>query len=133
MAGLAGAATGLASAAAWSRLAAAAAPKIGLAAPSHYRFNLGDFEVTTISDGAVQVDGPHPIFGENVSAAEVEELAAQNFLPPDQMVISFTPVLVNTGAELVLYDTGNGAGPRPDAGRLAGLLASAGVQPGPND
>ena len=129
MAGLAGAATGLASAAAWSRPAEAAAPKIGPAAPSHYRFNLGDFEVTTISDGAVQVDGPHPIFGENVSAAEVQELAAQNFLPPDQMVISFTPVLVNTGAELVLFDTGNGAGRRPDAGKLASLLATAGFQP----
>ena len=41
-----------------------------------YRFKLGDFEVT-ISDGAVQVDGPHPIFGENVSAAEVQELMAR--------------------------------------------------------
>jgi glyoxylase-like metal-dependent hydrolase (beta-lactamase superfamily II) len=128
MAGVAGAATGLVGAS-WSGLALAAAPKIGPAAPSHHRFKLGDFEVTTLSDGAVEVDGPHPIFGENVSAAEVQELVAQNFLPPDKMVISFTPVIVNTGAELVLFDTGNGAGRRPEAGRLASLLASAGFRP----
>ena len=85
--------------------------------------------MTTISDGAVQVEGPHPIFGENVPAAEVQALAAQNFLPPDKMVIGFAPVVVNTGKELVLFDTGNGAARRPDAGRLASLLATAGFQP----
>jgi glyoxylase-like metal-dependent hydrolase (beta-lactamase superfamily II) len=129
IAGMTGAAAGLAGGASWSDLARAAAPKSGPAGPSHYRFNLGDFEVTTISDGAIQVDGPHPIFGANVSAAEVQALAAQNFLPPDKMVIGFTPVVVNTGTELVLFDTGNGAARRPDAGRLAGLLASAGFRP----
>ena len=85
--------------------------------------------MTTIADGAVQVEGPHPIFGENVAVAEVQELMAQNFLPPDQMVIGFAPVIVNTGAEVVLFDTGNGAGRRPDAGRLAALLATAGFEP----
>ena len=115
---------------AWgSRSAHATAPMLGAAPPDHYRFKLGEFEVTTISDGAVQVDGPHPLFGENVSAAEVQALAAQNFLPPDRMVIGFAPVVVNTGKELVLFDTGNGVARRPDAGRLASLLATAGFQP----
>ena len=45
------------------------------------------------------------------------------------MVIGFAPVVVNTGKELVLFDTGNGAARRPDAGRLASLLATAGFQP----
>jgi glyoxylase-like metal-dependent hydrolase (beta-lactamase superfamily II) len=128
MAGMTGAAAGLAGGS-WSGPALAAAPQIGPAAPTHYRFRLGEFEVTTISDGAVQVDGPHPIFGENVSAAEVQALAAQNFLPPDKMVIGFAPGVVNTGKELVLFDTGNGVARRPDAGRLASMLATAGFQP----
>jgi glyoxylase-like metal-dependent hydrolase (beta-lactamase superfamily II) len=128
MAGMTGAAAGLAGGS-WSGPALAAAPQIGPAAPTHYRFRLGEFEVTTISDGAVQVDGPHPIFGENVSAAEVQALAAQNFLPPDKMVIGFAPVVVNTGKELVLFDTGNGVARRPDAGRLASMLATAGFHP----
>jgi hypothetical protein len=129
MAGIAGSAAGLAGSASWAGLAQAAAPKLGPVAPAHYRFALGDFEITTISDGAVQAEGPHPIFGENVSAAEVQALAAQNFLPPDKMMIGFTPVVVNTGAELILFDTGNGAARRPDAGRLAGALAGVGFQP----
>jgi glyoxylase-like metal-dependent hydrolase (beta-lactamase superfamily II) len=127
MAGMAGTAAGL-TVGSWSGTARAAAPQLGPAAPTHYRFKLGDFEVTTISDGAVQVDGPHPIFGENVSAAEVQELMAQNFLPPSKMAIGFAPVVVNTRAQLVLFDTGNGAARRPDAGRLASLLATAGFQ-----
>jgi glyoxylase-like metal-dependent hydrolase (beta-lactamase superfamily II) len=45
------------------------------------------------------------------------------------MVIGFAPVVVNTGAQLVLFDTGNGVARRPDAGRLASLLATAGFQP----
>ena len=129
MAAAAGAAAGIASGGAFSPGARAAAAKGGPDGPSHYRFALGEFEVTTILDGAVQVDGPHPIFGANVAAAEVQELAARNFLPPEKMAISFTPVVVNTGDELVLFDAGNGAGRRPDAGRLASLLGSAGFEP----
>jgi glyoxylase-like metal-dependent hydrolase (beta-lactamase superfamily II) len=99
---------------------------IGGERPSFYRFDLGDFEVTTLLDGAIQLEGPHPIFGQNVEAAEVQALAEQNFLPPDQMSISFTPVVVNTGEKLIMFDSGNGAGRRPDAGKLAELFEAAG-------
>ena len=36
-------------------------------------------------DGAIQLDGPHPIFGENVTQEDVAALAAENFLPGDKM------------------------------------------------
>jgi glyoxylase-like metal-dependent hydrolase (beta-lactamase superfamily II) len=101
----------------------------GLARPSHYRFKLGGFEVTTINDGGVQLDGPHPIFGFDQPAEAVQKLAEANFLSPTRFEISFTPVVVNTGAELLVFDTGNGAARRPNAGRLAGLLAGAGYSP----
>jgi glyoxylase-like metal-dependent hydrolase (beta-lactamase superfamily II) len=129
MAAAAGAAAGIAGGGAFGPGARAAAPRSGADGPSYYRFDLGEFEVTTILDGAVQVDGPHPIFGANVAASEVQDLAAQNFLPRDKMVISFTPVVVSTGSELVLFDTGNGAARRPGAGRLASLLTTAGFDP----
>lgn len=105
----------------------AEAPMLGLARPMHYRFRLGEFEVTTLLDGAVQVNGPHPIFGENVFEEDVAELAEQTFLPASRMEIPFTPTLVNTGGELVLFDTGNGdIGRRPAAGLLAERLSAAG-------
>ncbi len=106
--------------------AQAAAPMLGSAVPTHYRFKLGAFEITTINDGAIQLDGPHPIFGQNVTAKEVQDLAEKNFLPRTRMEIGFTPVIVNTGKEVVLFDTGNGARRRPNAGNLSARLAMAG-------
>jgi len=112
------------------REAAAAAPMQGVRRPSHYRFQLGGFEVTTLLDGAVQLDGPHPIFGQNVSEEQVAELAAANFLPAGQMEIPFTVTIVNTGSELILFDTGNGDnGRRPAAGQLTKVLGEAGYSP----
>ena len=109
-----------------ARPAAAAAPLLGVSRPSHFRFKVGGFEVTTIYDGAIQLAGPRPIFGENQSDGDVQALAMDNHLPGDKMEISFTPVMVNTGKELVMFDSGNGAGRRPNAGKVAATLASAG-------
>ncbi|MEM8949375.1 MAG: MBL fold metallo-hydrolase [Pseudomonadota bacterium] len=124
--GAAAAGAGIVVSGALSAPARAAAPLLGPERPSYYRFDLGDFEVTTLLDGGIQLEGPHPIFGQNVEAADVQALAEANFLPPDQMAISFTPVVVNTGEQVIMFDSGNGAGRRPDAGRIAELLESAG-------
>jgi len=110
-------------------LVRASAPKLGPARPTHYRFALGGFEVTTLLDGAIELEGPHPIFGEDQPADAVEALAEANFLPADRMEIAFTPVLVNTGDHLVLFDSGNGPGRRPNAGRLAEVIRAAGHDP----
>lgn len=128
---LAGAGAGLAPlvASTLASPASAASPMLGAEHPTHYRFKLGGFEITTIWDGAIQLKGPHPIFGQNVPEAEVHALVAENFLPPANFEIAFAPVVVNTGPELVLFDTGNGAGRRPKAGRTAATLAKAGYSP----
>jgi glyoxylase-like metal-dependent hydrolase (beta-lactamase superfamily II) len=110
--------------AAWP--ARADAPMLGPSRPTHYRFGLGAFEVTMLLDGARQLDGPYPIFGENQDPDEVAAYAEENFLPGDRMEISFAPVLVNTGTDLVLFDAGNAAGGQPDVGNLAGRLEAAG-------
>ncbi|MEM9140197.1 MAG: MBL fold metallo-hydrolase [Pseudomonadota bacterium] len=109
--------------------ASAAADFLGPRVPQIYRFMLGKFEVTTILDGAIQLDGPHPIFGQNTTAEEVQALATANFLPPTRMEIGFTQTLVNTGDKVILFDAGNGAGRRPNAGHLRERLAAAGVAP----
>jgi glyoxylase-like metal-dependent hydrolase (beta-lactamase superfamily II) len=93
------------------------------------RFGLGGFTVTVFRDGMRKGDGPYPIFGANQDAATVEALLAENFLPPKQFVNSFSPTLVQTGSETILFDTGLGAGARPGMGNLAALLAASGVKP----
>ncbi len=41
--------------------------------------------------------------------------------------------VVNTGDQVILFDTGNGARRRPNAGRLLELIAAAGIAPGQVD
>jgi len=112
------------------RAAQAAVPTPDVAAPGFFRFRLGAFEVTTLRDGLRPGDGPHPIFGEDRSAAEVAALMEANFLPVDRFANGFTPVLVNTGAELVLFDTGLGQAARANGvGQTRSQIAASGYSP----
>jgi glyoxylase-like metal-dependent hydrolase (beta-lactamase superfamily II) len=54
----------------------------------------------------------HPNYGGNASAAEVQALARENNLDPQRFEHHNIPTVVNTGRELVLFDTGNGALPK---------------------
>lgn len=69
---------------------------------------LGEFEITVILDGMRTFDGTHPTFGADRDAGEVQALMEANFLPSDRMIGQFNPMLVNTGTDLILFDTGNG-------------------------
>ena len=77
------------------------------------------------SDSDAFIPGPFPIVGGNASQAEVEQLMRDNLLPPDKYQPGFTPMIINTGKQLVIFDTGNGAKgfvPRPAGGWLATQL-----------
>lgn len=129
----AGAAAGLASLAApqlMVRAAFADMPRPEVGNPGFRRFALGDFEVITLRDGARPGEGPHPIFGADQEPATVAALLERNFLPADRFVNGFTPTLVNTGAELVLFDTGLGEGARANGlGQTRAQLEAAGYKP----
>ncbi|MBP0438723.1 MBL fold metallo-hydrolase [Tianweitania sediminis] len=114
-----------------TRAAFAAAPqKPEVGNAGFHRFTLGNFEVTVILDGMRPGDGPHPTFGANQPAEEVEALMVENFLPPKRMVNMFNPVLVNTGSELILFDTGMGpAGREAGLGQLTRRMADSGYSP----
>lgn len=86
---------------------------------------VGSFKVVTLLDGARNVPEPQSIFGMNVSAEEFAEVSADNFLPIDQARFFFTPTLVDTGSEVVLFDTGNGGA----NGNLPAAMADAGYTP----
>jgi len=95
-----------------------------------HTFRLGGFEITAIRDGGRAMEGPHPIFGENQDAEAVAALMEENFLPGDRFVNGFTPVVVNTGSERILFDTGLGQGARQGGlGQLRARLEAAGHAP----
>jgi glyoxylase-like metal-dependent hydrolase (beta-lactamase superfamily II) len=125
----AAAAAAAATAAATGGVARAATPLMGAARPGWRRFALGGFEVTTLHDGFVTADDPFAIFGTNQPREAAVALAEANLLPADRLVNNFTVTLLNTGAELILFDTGNPPGRAPTTGALLARMADAGVTP----
>jgi glyoxylase-like metal-dependent hydrolase (beta-lactamase superfamily II) len=93
------------------------------AAPENARkfsFHLGAFRVSTILAGSRAVENPQTIFGLNVSPEEFAAVSTAAFLPTDKAQFFFTPTVVDTGSQVILFDTGLAAG-----GTL-GALAEAG-------
>ncbi|EAQ44328.1 metallo-beta-lactamase family protein [Roseobacter sp. MED193] len=92
-------------------VSASTSAEMAKAPASHSRsFKLGDFTVTTLLDGSRPVENPKPIFGGGASDAEFAATSAQNFIPADMAQFFFTPTLVDTGQEKILFDTGLGQG-----------------------
>jgi len=110
----------LASAASFAR---AEAPAMGASFARHRRFRLGAFEVTILLAGTTPRDNPQGIFGMNISAEEFAEVSAAAHLSTEVSQFFFTPVVVNTGAALILFDTGL------DPAGITGALAGAGYSP----
>lgn len=103
------------------------APLYGEARPTQRRWTLGSVEITAILDGLSRRDGVHPTFGNDRDPAEVAALGAANRLPVDRYVAGFIPVVVNTGTEVVLFDTGLGSmGRGSGSGHLLARLPEAG-------
>ncbi len=104
----------------------AAAPQIKTQAPGYYRVMLGDFEVTALSDGTVAL--PVDKLLTHTTQARVQKALARSFLkaPAETSVNGY---LVNTGAKLVLIDTGAAGLFGPTLGNLAANLKAAGYQP----
>lgn len=103
--------------------AAARTDPQGAGQPLAQRFGLGTWEVTPVLAGMGRSEAPQKTFGLNVSAEDFARVSAEAFIPPDWSASFMIPTLVNTGAALVLFDTG-----MQPAGLLAGL-AAAGVGP----
>jgi len=85
--------------------------------------NIGDFEVSTLLAGTRTAPDPQTIFGMNVSAEEFATVSAENFIPADKNQFFFTPTVVRTGSEVVLFDTGT------DKDSILAPLQAAGVAP----
>src|SRR5436190_1582116 len=77
--------------------------------PTVYRFRFGGFEIINILDSKVIRDRLHPGIGGDQPADAAEELARANRIDASRFEHPFIPTLVNTGKQLVLFDTGNGA------------------------
>ena len=107
-------------------LAQAGAPMVKTQAPGYYRMMLGDFEITALSDGTVDLQ-PKQLLT-NTTQAAVGKLLERNF-SKDVVPTSVNAYLINTGDKLVLVDTGAAGLFGPTLGNLLANLKAAGYQP----
>ena len=110
--------------------ALAKAPKLGTQSPYWHRLNLGNAEVTVISDGPLALGDPKGTFT-GVPEDEMRKMLTDNFLSPTSIVLEQNSPIVNTGDKLVLFDTGLGStkGFGPTTGRQQKSMAEAGIKP----
>jgi glyoxylase-like metal-dependent hydrolase (beta-lactamase superfamily II) len=78
----------------------------GAQVPKVNRVTLGEFEITALMAGTATREEPHKIFGLNASDEDFAAVSEAANIPTDKAQFFFTPTLVNTGAELILFDTG---------------------------
>ncbi|WP_162787096.1 MBL fold metallo-hydrolase [Notoacmeibacter marinus] len=93
------------------------------------RFSMGGADIIIINDGGRNVPGPGSIFGTDQEEATVSALLDENLLPTDQMRISFHPVVIRKGADIILFDTGNAGGTDAPVGNTVENLKRAGIAP----
>lgn len=127
---LTGAVAGAASSLAPLAPAFAAAPLAGKQNAGFYRYKVGTFEVTVATDGRTVAALPD-VYVANQSKDAVNAVLGGLYLEKDKATHTYTPVVVNTGAKLVVIDTGLGFGmfeqSKGAAGQFHSNIAAAGI------
>ena len=108
----------------------AAAPPIGKQNPGWYRFKVGEFEITVVTDGS----NNNPLadaYVANQPKTAVNAALEADFLAKDRVTGVYTPVVINTGSKLVAIDTGLGLGmfaqSKGQVGQYHSNLEAAGI------
>jgi glyoxylase-like metal-dependent hydrolase (beta-lactamase superfamily II) len=107
-------------------IAAGVIPKTALALAGPHNFKHGTFDITVVSDG--MFDMPLEVINKE---AKPEDLRALLGLAADAKTnpAEFSPLVLKSGSDIVLIDTGTGGMMGPTAGLLAESLKAAGVAP----
>ena len=115
------------------------ASRVALIAPAHaqktaapatpfHKYTVGTFECTAVYDGIWEK--PHdPAFIKNASLDEVKAALRAAGQTDEFVPIPFTPLVMSTGRDLVLFDSGTGGQVQPTAGRLLDNMKAAGIDP----
>ena len=101
-----------------------------------HRYNIGDIEVTVLTDGfrMVTVDDKYI---RNAGTAEIAAALAAAGLPTDRIKNTYSPIVLTAAGRRVLIDTGNGEAAlqqsNGERGTLGQSLAAAGIDRGAID
>ncbi|MEQ1616317.1 MAG: MBL fold metallo-hydrolase [Hyphomicrobiaceae bacterium] len=114
--------------------AEAKAPLVKTQAPQFYRFPIGEFQATIVSDGPLPLGEPSASM-KGITKEEIGKALTDNFLPTGGITLEQNLIVLNTGSRLALFDSGMGTSKMfgPTTGRLLSSLKQAGIQPGQID
>ncbi len=107
-------------------LVQAQAPPVQTQVPGYYRMPLGHFEITALYDGAIQLDTQ---LLHNAKPTDLNRLLARMFVGNPKMQTAVNAYLINTGAHLVLVDTGASQQFGPTLGYVLQNMQAAGYRP----
>jgi hypothetical protein len=85
----------------------ARAPIVSGQVPYFYRFMVGKFQATVVSDGPLPLGEPSATL-KGPTKEEMAKALANNFLPTDNLVLGQNVLLLNTGSRLIMFDSGMG-------------------------
>src|SRR5207249_572941 len=98
--------------------------------PSRYALKVGDIDVLVVSDGVLPL--PTQMLGHNADPADRAAWLKDMFLPQDAFDWALNEVVVRSGGQTILIDSGLGAEypDFPRAGQLGLRLEAAGIDLG---
>jgi glyoxylase-like metal-dependent hydrolase (beta-lactamase superfamily II) len=97
--------------------------------PTFFKFAVGDFEAISLYDGTHVMPEFYPTWAPEAKKEEVIAALEHQFLPTDRLYIPFNALVIRTGKDVVLLDSGNGSKARPKLGQVESALAAAGLKP----
>lgn len=108
-------------------IAAGVLPKHALALAAPYTFKQGSFDVTVVSDGILML--PLSVVSPEAKPEELAALLGAQ-VQGDKAQFEVSPLLLKSGSDVILLDTGAGGVMSPTAGKLAESLKATGTEPG---
>lgn len=105
-------------------VAAGVIPKSALALAAPYAFKQGAYDVTVVSDGTLML--PLSVVSPEAKPEDLKVLLGA-MMQGEQAQFEASPLLFKSGSDVILMDTGSGAGFQPTSGKLVESLKAAGT------
>ncbi len=94
-----------------------------------FRFKIGALDAAATLDGTITAANDGKTFGVGRPTSDVAEVLKAAGLPTDHLELSIQPLLVRSGTQVLLFDTGAGDVAFAKGGKLPASLRAAGVEP----
>ncbi len=105
-------------------IASGVLPKNVLALAAPYSFKQGAYDVTVVSDGTLLL--PLSVVGPEAKPEDLKALLGA-MMQGDNAQFEASPLLLKSGSDVILMDTGSGNNFQPTAGKIAESLKATGT------